>query len=141
MPMLYSRRELPAENGKPAVPYAVLEPIDEPRWGVLAALDLAREGRIAWSAKTPQPLVGGVLELASGLVLTGEGDGHLSAFDAESGERLWQFQCGAGVNAPPIAYEANGESLVAVAAGGSAIFGYPQGDAVVAFGLPPRTKD
>lgn len=141
MPMLYSRKELPSGNGKPAVPYAVLEPIDEPQWGVLAALDLGREGAVAWSAKTSRPLVGGVLALASGLVFTGEGDGHLSAFDAESGRRLWQFRCGAGVNAPPIAYEANGEPLVAVAAGGSAIFGFPQGDAVVAFGLPPRTKD
>lgn len=136
MPMLYSRKELPAENGKPAEPYSVLEPIDEPNWGVLAALDLGKQGEIVWTAKTPEPLVGGVLALASGLVFTGEGDGHLSAFDAESGKRLWRFQCGAGVNAPPIAYEAKGEPLVAVAAGGSAIWGYPQGDAVIAFGLP-----
>jgi len=31
-----------------------------------------------------------------GLVFTGEGDGHLVAFDSATGERLWQFNCGSG---------------------------------------------
>lgn len=136
MPMRYTLRELPAQEGHAAVPYFSLEPIDEPRWGVLAALDVAHGGRLAWSTKTPQPLIGGVLALASGVVFTGEGDGNLSAFDARDGRRLWQFQCGAGANAPPIAYESAGRPIVAVAAGGSQIWGYRQGDAVIAFGLP-----
>jgi glucose dehydrogenase len=137
MPVRYSLNEIPAEGDKPAQPYFVLEPTEEPRWGVLAAIDLTRQGKLAWSVKTPQPLIGGVLALASGVVFTGEGDGHLSAFDAKDGTRLWQFNCGAGVNAPPIAYEsAGGKALIAVAAGGSQIWGYPQGDAVIAFGLP-----
>ena len=136
MPMRYSLDEIPAQGEQPAQPYFTLEPIEEPRWGVLAAIDLARQGRIAWSVKTPQPLIGGVLALASGVVFTGEGDGHFSAFDAGDGRRLWQFNCGAGVNAPPIAYESDGRALIAVAAGGSHIWGYPQGDAVIAFGLP-----
>ena len=33
-------------------------------------------------------------------------------------------------------YELEGRQYVAVAAGGSAIFGYRQGDAIVAFALP-----
>lgn len=136
MPMRYSLNELPAEGDKPAQPYFTLAPIDEPRWGVLAAIDLSKQGKLAWSVKTPQPLIGGVLALASGVVFTGEGDGHLSAFDAADGTRLFHFQCGAGVNAPPIAYESNGKPIVAVAAGGSQIWGYRQGDAVIAFGLP-----
>lgn len=136
MPARYTLKELPAVDGKPAQPYFSVEPSEEPRWGVLAAIDLARDGKLAWSTKTAQPLIGGVLALAGGVVFTGQGDGTFSAFDAGSGTSLWQFQCGAGVNAPPIAYESNGQPLVAVAAGGSAIWGYPQGDAVIAFGLP-----
>lgn len=135
MPMVYWLKSLPAQDDKPEQPYFELTPSDEPRWGVLAAVNLARGGQLAWSARTPQPLVGGVLALASGLVFTGEGDGHLSAFDGNSGQRLWQFQCGAGVNAPPIAYRVGGKSRIAVAAGGSQIWGYPQGGAVIAFGL------
>lgn len=113
-----------------------MEPADEAQWGVLAAIDLKQRGRLKWTVKTDQPLIGGVLALKSGVVFTGEGDGHLSAFDSLSGKRLWRFQTGAGVNAPPIAYVLDGKPYVAVAAGGSAIWGYRQGDAVVVFGLP-----
>ncbi|MGQ0620129.1 MAG: pyrroloquinoline quinone-dependent dehydrogenase [Panacagrimonas sp.] len=136
MPALYSLKELPAVGDKPAQPYFTVEPSEEPRWGVLVAIDLTNKGKLAWTTKTPQPLIGGVLALASGVVFTGEGDGNFSAFDAGDGKRLWQFQCGAGVNAPPIAYESNGKPIVAVAAGGSQIWGYRQGDAVIAFELP-----
>jgi glucose dehydrogenase len=135
MPMRYTLKTLPKEGDAEPVSYFTLEPIDEPRWGVLAAIDLAAKGRLAWTAKTPQPLIGGALALASGVVFTGEGDGHLSAFDANDGRRLWHFQCGAGVNAPPIAYESEGQPVIAVAAGGSQIWGYRQGDAVIAFTL------
>jgi len=80
--------------------------------------------------------VGGVLATAGGLVFTGEGNGFLSAFDAETGDPLWQFQCGAGVNAPPISYEVDGTQYVAVAAGGNAVFGFKQGGALIVFALP-----
>lgn len=135
-PTQYSVKEIPAEGDKPAVPYYAAEPSQGERWGVLAAIDLKRAGKLAWTTKTPQPLIGGVLALQGGVVFTGEGDGNLSAFDSASGKRLWQFNCGAGANAPPIAYVIDGKPYVTVAAGGSAIWGYRQGDAVVTFGLP-----
>jgi glucose dehydrogenase len=40
------------------------------------------------------------------------------------------------VNAPPVTYAIGGKQFVAVAAGGNALFGFKQGDMVVAFGLP-----
>jgi glucose dehydrogenase len=43
-----------------------------------------------------------------------------------------------GVNAPPITYEVDGIQYVAVAAGGNAIFGFKQDDALVVFALPKR---
>ena len=44
--------------------------------------------------------------------------------------------CGAGVNAPPITYQIDGRQYIAVAAGGNAIFGFRQGEAVIVFALP-----
>ncbi|HET7798501.1 MAG TPA: PQQ-binding-like beta-propeller repeat protein [Nevskia sp.] len=136
LPTTYKVKEIPADGDKPAVPYFAAESSNEQSWGVLAAIDLARQGQIAWSTKTAQPLIGGVLALQGGVVFTGEGDGNLSAFDSRTGKRLWQFNCGAGVNAPPIAWMMDGKPYITVAAGGSQIWGYRQGDAVVTFGLP-----
>jgi alcohol dehydrogenase (cytochrome c) len=137
-PMRYSVHQIPATADKPAVRYSSLEPIDEPNWGTLTAISTREKGHIRWQKKTENPLVGGVLATAGGLVFTGEGNGFLSAFDADSGDLLWQFQCGAGVNAPPITYEVGGTQYVAVAAGGNANFGFRQGGALVVFALPKR---
>lgn len=67
-----------------------------------------------------------VLALACLPAITAAGDGR----------RLWSFNCGAGVNAPPATYELDGEQYVAVATGGNALFGYRQGDALFVFRLP-----
>jgi glucose dehydrogenase len=136
MPTRYQIREIPAAGDKPAVHYTTLEPVEGPRWGTLTAIDLRANGRIAWQAKTADPLVGGVLATAGGLVFVGEGGGTFDAYDAKSGELVWQFNCGAGVNAPPITYQIDGKQYIAVAAGGNAIFGFRQGEAVIAFALP-----
>jgi alcohol dehydrogenase (cytochrome c) len=135
IPMIYRTDELPADGDKPAVPYFIIEPSQEENWGTLTALDLANKGRVVWQTKTEKPLVGGVLATAGGLVFSGQGDGDFSAFDAETGANLWSFNCGAGVNAPPISYEIDGRQYVAVAAGGSQIWGFRQGGAVIVFGL------
>jgi PQQ-dependent dehydrogenase (methanol/ethanol family) len=135
MPTRYTVHELPATADKPAVRYTMLELAGGPSWGTLTALDTRTHGKIRWQVKTPQPLVGGVLATAGDLVFTGEGDGNFAAFDSRTGARLWQFNCGAGVNAPPVTYELDGVQYIVVAAGGSSIFGYRQGDAVLAFAL------
>ncbi|MGH8727147.1 MAG: pyrroloquinoline quinone-dependent dehydrogenase [Burkholderiales bacterium] len=136
VPTRYTVREIPADGDKPALRYTSLEAVDGPRWGVLSAIDTRRRGRIKWQVKTPEPLIGGVLATAGNLVFSGEGNGHFSAYDSLTGERLWQFQCGAGVNAPPIAFESGGRQYVAVAAGGNALFGIKEGGAIIAFALP-----
>ena len=136
MPTRYTVNDIPATGNKPAIRYTALEPVNGPKWGTLTAIDLYAGGKIRWQAKTAEPLIGGVLATAGNLVFTGEGNGNFSAFDAQTGKLLWQFNCGAGVNAPPISYEIDGKQYVAVAAGGSALFGYRQGEAVVVFALP-----
>jgi glucose dehydrogenase len=135
MPTRYTVHELPATADKPAARYTMLDLAGGPSWGTLTALDTRNHGKIRWQVKTPQPLVGGVLATAGDLVFTGEGDGNFAAFDSGTGARLWQFNCGAGVNAPPVTYELDGVQYIVVAAGGSSIFGYRQGDAMLAFAL------
>jgi glucose dehydrogenase len=136
MPTHYTVKEIAATSTQPAVRYTTLEVVDGPTWGTLTAIDTRASGRIRWQVKTAQPLVGGVLATAGDVVFTGEGNGDFSAFHAQTGERLWKFNCGAGVNAPAVTYELDGVQYIAVAAGGSAIFGYRQGDALMVFALP-----
>jgi glucose dehydrogenase len=93
-------------------------------------------GKIDWQYKAPQPLIGGVLATAGNLVFMGEGNGWFDAFNAKTGERVWRYNLGAGVNAPPITYAVNGEQYIAVAAGGNFQLGYAYGDAVAIFKLP-----
>lgn len=136
MPTTFTVQERPATDSQPALRYSVLRMADEPRWGVLSAIDTRDRGSIRWQAKTESILVGGVLATAGGLVFMGEGDGNFNAYDSATGELLWTFYCGAGVNAPPVSYEVAGVQYVAVAAGGHQMFGFPTGDAVIAFALP-----
>ncbi|WP_245479655.1 pyrroloquinoline quinone-dependent dehydrogenase [Hansschlegelia zhihuaiae] len=135
-PATYRARTLPAADGKPEVRYFSIEPATSGMYGLLTAIDLKSGGTLKWQTRTPEPLIGGVLATAGGLVFSGEGDGDFSAFDAKTGEKLWAFNAGAGVNAPPIAYRIGDKDYVAVAAGGSQIWGFRQGGAVIAFGLP-----
>ncbi|MBU3736581.1 MAG: pyrrolo-quinoline quinone [Methylobacterium sp.] len=135
MPVRYTLHETPAQDGKAAIRYTSSEPTDEPKWGLLSSIDL-QSGKILWQQKTPEPLVGGVLATAGGLVFTGEGNGRFNAFDSASGDLLWQYQAEAGVNAPAITYMIDGEQYVAVAAGGNQIWGFKQGDALLVFKLP-----
>ena len=79
--------------------------------------------------------IGGSLATAGGLVFVGEANGNFNAFDAETGDVLWQFQTGAGVNAPPITYEIDGTQYVAVASGGNFQLNFPRGDTLWVFSL------
>jgi alcohol dehydrogenase (cytochrome c) len=102
--------------------------------GPFVALDV-ETGKIAWQYKAPQPLIGGALATAGNLVFMGEGNGWFDAFNARSGERIWRYNLGAGVNAPPITYQVNGEQYIAVAAGGNFQMTYPYGDTLAIFKL------
>jgi glucose dehydrogenase len=103
--------------------------------GVFSAIDLAT-GKIKWQHKSPYPYVGGVLSISTGVVFQGEPTGFLTAFDSDTGDILWQFNTGAGVIAPPIAFTLDGEEFIAVSAGGSTLWTTPKGDDVIVFGLP-----
>ncbi|MEK0429426.1 MAG: hypothetical protein RL001_1953 [Pseudomonadota bacterium] len=106
----------------------------EEQFGNVTAVNLDT-GKVVWKARTDQPMIGGVLATAGDLVFAGEGNGWFKAYDAKTGKVLWQYQCGAGVNAPPTAYTIDGKMYIAVAAGGNTQLDYKRGNSVFVFAL------
>jgi glucose dehydrogenase len=138
-PARYVSGTLTPTEGKPWKSYTFLTATKEERWGTFTAIQVST-GKILWQKKMEGPMTGGTLATAGGLVFTGEGIGYLNAFDAKTGEILWKFRAGAGVNAPPISYEIDGVQYIAVAVGGNVVFGYVPGDDILVFALPERSK-
>jgi len=61
---------------------------------------------------------GSILTTGGGLVFDGgTNDRNFRAYDAETGEQLWQFRTNSGIIAPPSTYEVDGVQYVAVASG------------------------
>jgi len=107
----------------------------EKQSGRLSAVNLDT-GKVAWKFDTDEPLIGGVLATAGGLVFNGEANGLFRAFDAKNGKKLWEYQTGAGVNAPAVSYTVGGKQYIAVAAGGNNQIDAKRGNSVVVFTLP-----
>jgi len=102
--------------------------------GVFAAIDV-RTNRLRWQQRWDDKCYSGSVATAGQLVFTGMNDGRLVALDTRDGRALWEFQTGAGVNAPPIVFEHDGQQVVAVYAGGSLFANSPPGDSVWLFAL------
>ena len=133
-PMTYHVESSPYPGGKLWLGGAFKVIATEEMWGNITAVDY-NTGNIKWKVKTEQPMIGGILPTAGGLVFAGEGNGMFKAYDAATGSMLWKFQAGAGVNAPPSSYTVDGQQYIVVAAGGNAQLGYKYGNNIIAFKL------
>ncbi len=100
-----------------------LESMPEPG-GFLKAFD-PLTGETKWSVPIPHYWNGGVLGTAGGLVFQGDALGMFSAYDKETGERLWEFNTYTSMLAPPITFEIDGEQYVSIltGSGGGDLFG------------------
>ncbi len=134
-PMTYHVEEAKYPGGKLWLGGAFKVIAGEKQWGRLAAVNIDT-GKMAWKFDTEQPLIGGVLATAGNLVFNGESNGLFRAFDATTGKKLWEYQCGAGVNAPAVSYSVGGKQYVAVAAGGNVQVDSKRGNSVIVFALP-----
>jgi alcohol dehydrogenase (cytochrome c) len=111
--------------------------------GTLTAVD-SRTNKIAWQQRRPYSIGqgSGALATAGDLVFHGEPDGQFQAYDARNGELLWQWQTGAGADAPAISYEIDGTQYVAIAVGGVSIqTTSANGDMIWAFSLKGSPSD
>jgi quinohemoprotein ethanol dehydrogenase len=105
-----------------------------PRTGIFAALDVTTN-RLAWRYRWTDQCYSGSVATAGGLVFAGRNDGRLTALDSDSGRLLWEFQTGAGMNAPASVFEHGGRQYVVAYSAGNVLIGSAKGDSVWLFGL------
>ena len=122
-----------------------------PPWGTLLAIDL-HTGRKKWEVPLGYMLdtlqfpgaqhwgslnFGGAIVTAGNLVFVAASlDGHLRAFNRETGALCWEYQLPAGGQATPMSYSIDGKQYILIAAGGHGKLKTQLGDYVVAFSLP-----
>ena len=105
-----------------------------PASGIFAALDM-KTNRLVWQQRWKESCYSGSVTTAGGLVFTGRNDGRLTALNSSTGKRLWEFQTGAGMNAPVSVFEYEGEEYVVAYSAGSLFAGSPRGDSVWLFSV------
>jgi quinohemoprotein ethanol dehydrogenase len=101
------------------------EPPKNPPFGRLIAWDPVKQ-REAWRAEYIAPWNGGTLTTAGNLVFQGTADGRFIAYNAKTGEKLWETPVGTGVVAAPATYMVDGVQYVSVAVGWGGVFGITQ---------------
>jgi len=108
--------------------------------GIFAALDM-KTNRLVWQQRWKEPCYSGSVTTAGGLVFVGRSDGNLIALNAATGKRLWDFQTGAGMNAPVSVFEYQGEEYVVAYSAGNVFAGSPRGDSIWLFSLKGTMKE
>jgi alcohol dehydrogenase (cytochrome c) len=94
-------------GGGPTNPYRIT--------GSVTAVDVTT-GKEAGKLETPYPMLGGMLATPS-LVFFGQPDGKVIAADAKTLKKLWEFDSGGGVSAPPMAFSVDGKEYIALLVG------------------------
>ena len=102
--------------------------------GVFAALDM-RTNELVWQQHWGEPCYSGSVATGGGLVFVGRSDGRLTALDSSNGMKLWEFQTGAGMNAPVTVFEHDGREHVIAYSAGNFFAGSARGDSVWLFSL------
>lgn len=125
-------------------------PCTLPPWNTLNAIDVD-SGAIRWRVplgELPRAKalgfrgtgaygLGGSLSTRGGVVfIGGTADEHFRAFDAATGQLLWEQTLPASAYATPLLFQdAQGREVVVVAAGGGSFFPGPMADELIAFRL------
>ena len=91
-------------------------------FGRLIAWDPVKQ-KEAWRAEYVAPWNGGTLTTAGNLVFQGTADGRFIAYNATTGEKLWETPAGTGVVAAASTYMIDGKQYVSIAVGWGGVFG------------------
>ncbi len=100
----------------PTYPAGTLDVIRASYTGTLLAWDPVKQQE-RWRVEHKGPGNGGILATASGLVIQGTLRGNFTAYNAETGDKLWAQSVNSGIAAAPSTYAIDGEQYVAVATG------------------------
>jgi alcohol dehydrogenase (cytochrome c) len=112
-------------------------------YGYVAAID-PLTGEEKWRWDNEYPMCASTLTTAGGLVFQGTPTGEFVALNAETGEKLWSFQCGSGHHSSPTPFSVDGRQYIAVPTGWGGwvegflpgLLGAAAGDALFCFALP-----
>ena len=103
---------VPSKNGR-LLAYSIQDGGSD--WRTIKVLDVTT-GKVVGKHETPYPNLAGILATPD-LVFSGEPSGQVYALDAKSLQRLWEFNTGGGVNAPPMTFSVDGKQYVAILVG------------------------
>jgi len=96
-------------------------------WGALRAIDPITVTK-KWEIRYEGAGWAGVLATAGGIVFSGDHDGNFFAADSKTGEKLFQYQTGSAIFAPPTTFMIGDRQYVAIASGAN----------LTSFALPRR---
>ncbi|MEZ5820925.1 MAG: PQQ-dependent dehydrogenase, methanol/ethanol family [Xanthobacteraceae bacterium] len=94
-------------------------------FGRLLAWDPVKQ-KEAWRAEYVSPWNGGTLTTAGNLVFQGTADGRFVAYNATTGEKLWEKPVGSGVVAGASTFMIDGKQYVSIAVGWGGVYGIMQ---------------
>ncbi len=101
-------------------------PVTDPkRYGALRAID-PKTGERKWEIAYADAGWAGVLATAGGVVFSADHQGLFFAADSSTGKKLYEYQTGAAIYAPPTSYAIDGRQYVVM----------PSGTTLTAFALP-----
>jgi len=78
-------------------------------------------GNKQWTFATKYVNQSSLLATAGDLIFGGDLEGEAFALDARTGKKIWAFNTGARIDAPPVSYSVNGRQFVAIATGGGGV--------------------
>jgi alcohol dehydrogenase (cytochrome c) len=81
-------------------------------------------GETAWIVRQRAPQTTGTLVTGGGLVFAGALDRRVSAYDAQTGDQLWQTRLNEVPSSAPISYAVGGKQYIAMVVGSG---GYQSG--------------
>jgi quinohemoprotein ethanol dehydrogenase len=101
----------------------VSDPTNLPRPypGSLQAWD-PKTQKQAWIVPQKELWNAGTLTTAGNLVFQGTAEGNFTAYNAKTGTKLWNFNVGLGISAPPITYKIKGKQYIALLVGWGGAF-------------------
>jgi alcohol dehydrogenase (cytochrome c) len=98
-----------------------------PYWGAAVEVDVDNmagsvsafdsHGDEKWRYRLPFPMAASTLSTAGNVVFAGTPAGEFMALHAETGEKLWSFQCGSGHHSSPSTYTVDGKQYISVPVG------------------------
>jgi len=144
--MKYTKFEFVLGAGSTGVETSFRTPPAGEPWGYHMAFNPVT-GKAEWKVPVTGTVTSaGMLATDGGLLFTGRLNGEFIALDQATGETLWKFKTGSGINSPPMTYTHNGRQYVTVLSGIGGVLNrvmkvadaVPTGGSVWTFALMPE---